>query len=217
MFERKPLRADVAAEIQGRIIDGRLPAGIRINESLLADELGISRTPLREAMLCLDTEGVLTSDMGRGFRVPLLEADELQDILGALNVALSAAVRHGADDDIKSRLEARNLLNRARMQSAEPALFCEQLYLLMRHLVAGCYNRILRRECLRLTRLTLRYLFVGMSRGAAPLTMLNHIETALADLDHHDRAAAAGNLGQALAELSRELAPRFPTEDSGQA
>jgi DNA-binding GntR family transcriptional regulator len=42
-------------------------------------ELGISRTPVREALLRLVREGVLTADMGRGFSVPSLDATEMQE------------------------------------------------------------------------------------------------------------------------------------------
>lgn len=217
MFERKPLRTDVAAEIQGRIIDGRLEAGARINESVLSEELGISRTPLREAMLCLETEGALSSDMGRGFRIPTLTAEELRDVLGALAVVMPAALQACNEDDLKGRFEAANLLNRARMQANEPALLSEHLYLLMRQLVSGCYNEILRRESLRLIRLALRYIFEGMKRGASPQTMLNPMDAVLADLDRQDRAAAAGRLGQVFGELARDLAPRFPSESTAQA
>lgn len=48
-IERRPLRADVGAEILGRIIDGRLRSGTRVNESHLARDLGISRTRSEEA------------------------------------------------------------------------------------------------------------------------------------------------------------------------
>ncbi len=51
MFQRKPLREDVQKEILNRIVDGRLAAGSRINETHLAADMGLSRTPLREAMI----------------------------------------------------------------------------------------------------------------------------------------------------------------------
>ena len=57
MFERKPLRQQVQKEILARLADDRLAAETRINESHLAADLGISRTPLREAMLGLEATG----------------------------------------------------------------------------------------------------------------------------------------------------------------
>ncbi|MEZ4388137.1 MAG: GntR family transcriptional regulator [Candidatus Krumholzibacteriia bacterium] len=217
MFERKPLRTDVAAEIQGRIIDGRLAAGTRINESQLSAAMGISRTPLREAMLCLTTEGALASDMGRGFRVPRLDGRELSDLLETLAVVYEAAVRRADDGGLKDVFEARNILGRARLQTAEPAALCEQLYLLLRHLIRGCHNDILRREGLRLVRLVLRYINVGIARGFSPEGFLAHMDAGLADLEQGGRPAAAVRFAHALADLGSDLAPRFPTEATERA
>ena len=44
----------------------------RINESALAEELGISRTPLREALLVMEQRGMLETTLGRGFNVRAL-------------------------------------------------------------------------------------------------------------------------------------------------
>lgn len=217
MFVRQPLRTDVAAEVQGRIIDGRLPAGTRINESHLSAELGISRTPLREAMLCLMAEGALTSDMGRGFRVPPLDGRELSDLLELLSLVYEAAVRRSTDDDLKSFYEARNHLGRARAQVADPAAFCEHTYLLLRSLIAGCHHDLMRRECLRLVRLSLRYLDIGITRGFSPLGFLAAMEAGLTDLGRDDRPAAAVRFAHALADLGHDLAPRFAAEAKGQA
>ncbi|MBD3221876.1 GntR family transcriptional regulator [bacterium] len=215
MFERKPLRNDVAAEILGRIIDGRLPAGSRINESTLATELGISRTPLREAMLCLTSDGALAADMGRGFRVPHLSGREVSELLEAVAVTAGAAMRGSAEPDLKSRLEAGNILSRARIQLDAPASFCEQFYLLIRYLTGTSPNRILRQESLRLCRLTLRYLFEGLTRGLDARSLLEGLDTALGQFEQGRPDAAADAMDRTLRDLARELAARFPAEVAG--
>lgn len=45
----------------------------------MAGQLGVSRTPIREALLRLAREGVLDADMGRGFRVPPLDPTEMRE------------------------------------------------------------------------------------------------------------------------------------------
>ena len=217
MFERKPLRADVAAEILGRIIDGRIPSGTRINESQLSAELGISRTPLREAMLCLTTEGALASDMGRGFRVPHLASSEATDLLATLAVTLEAAVRRSPRPDMKGLLEIGNLLGRARMHATAPAAFCEQFYLVLVQMTDACPNQVLREECVRVGRLSLRYLFEGLSRGLDPIPLLDRLEAALEDLDRGQTATAAEALAGALDGLARDLAIRFPAKVASHA
>jgi DNA-binding GntR family transcriptional regulator len=80
MIERSNLRRQVSEELRARILDGRLPAGATIREPGLAVDLGVSRTPLREALLALEHEGLLTSDVGRGFSVAPLSAKEVLDL-----------------------------------------------------------------------------------------------------------------------------------------
>ena len=52
-----------------RILNGKYPAGTRLTEEALAAEFGISRTPLREALRRLTTEGLLEALPKRGLRV----------------------------------------------------------------------------------------------------------------------------------------------------
>ena len=87
MISRAPLRDEVCRQILDRIHRGDLPPGSRVRDGDLASQLGVSRTPIREALLHLAQEGVLDAAMGRGFRVRRLDAVELRevgDILGSL-------------------------------------------------------------------------------------------------------------------------------------
>jgi DNA-binding GntR family transcriptional regulator len=84
---RAPLRDEVCRQILDRIHRGDLPPGSRVRDVDLATQLGVSRTPIREALLQLAQEGVLDTAMGRGFRVRPIDAAELRevgDILGSL-------------------------------------------------------------------------------------------------------------------------------------
>lgn len=60
------LRNQVRSFLRSWIITGRLEAGSRVRESDIAEELGISRVPVREAMAMLEGEGLLTSMSPRG-------------------------------------------------------------------------------------------------------------------------------------------------------
>jgi len=71
-----PLRSDLLEEITARVLDGRLAADTRVNEVHLARELGVSRTPLREALIGLADRGLLVSAPGRGFLVPPFDVEE---------------------------------------------------------------------------------------------------------------------------------------------
>ena len=70
----------VATEvIREAIIDGRLEPGRRLKEEELARELGMSRTPVREALLSLQSEGLVESIPRRGARVRSYAVDDLDD------------------------------------------------------------------------------------------------------------------------------------------
>ena len=66
------LRQNLRSTLLRRIVVGELEAGKPVNESHLATQLKVSRTPLREALLQLEQEGFIRSDERRGFSVERL-------------------------------------------------------------------------------------------------------------------------------------------------
>jgi DNA-binding GntR family transcriptional regulator len=98
--DREPLTRNasaVAADvIRAAIVDGRLEPGARLKEEELARELGISRTPVREALLVLQTEGLLDSAPNRGATVRAYEADDLDDLYQLRAVLEGFAARRAA-------------------------------------------------------------------------------------------------------------------------
>ena len=94
--------------IREAIIDGRLTPGQRLKEEELARELGMSRTPVREALLLLQSEGLVESIPRRGATVRSYAADDLDDMYQLRAVLEGYAARRAATrisrDDI-ARLE----------------------------------------------------------------------------------------------------------------
>jgi DNA-binding GntR family transcriptional regulator len=74
--------ASVAATelIREAIVDGRLEPGRRLKEEELARELGISRTPVREALLMLQAEGLVVAIPNRGAMVRVHTTEDLDDL-----------------------------------------------------------------------------------------------------------------------------------------
>jgi len=74
-----PTNASVAAadQIRDAILHGRIEPGRRLKEHEIAVELGVSRTPVREALLILESEGLLESERKRGMSVRTYDADDL--------------------------------------------------------------------------------------------------------------------------------------------
>lgn len=88
--------ADKVHALLGReIAAGTYRPGERIHEKALAERLGISRTPIREALLRLETEGVVLCTSRRSYNVRILTAGDVREIyetLGILEGAAAAAV-----------------------------------------------------------------------------------------------------------------------------
>ena len=106
MISRVPLRDEVYHRILAQVQRGDLPAGTRVRDAALATQLGVSRTPVREALLRLVREGVLDTTLGRGFRVRPLDAAELRHVGEILGVLESLALRSSPppDDPRRRRL-----------------------------------------------------------------------------------------------------------------
>lgn len=79
--QRSYLHDNVARAIRGLIQSGELQPGMRIHEGALADRFGISRTPLREAIKILATEGMLELLPNRGAHVVVLAEAEIEEVL----------------------------------------------------------------------------------------------------------------------------------------
>ena len=111
--EREPFvrnSSDVAAEVIRRaIIDGRLGPGARLKEEELARELGISRTPVREALHLLQTEGLVDAAPNRGATVRVHDAEGLEDLYQLRALLEGYAARRAAarvSDDVVAQLWA---------------------------------------------------------------------------------------------------------------
>ncbi len=81
---RPTLHAIVVSRLRDMVIEGTLPAGGRIHEGQLGEQLGVSRTPLREALKVLASEGLVELIPSRGAVVTTLTQKTAQDMLDVL-------------------------------------------------------------------------------------------------------------------------------------
>ena len=85
---RRPLHEEATDRLRDLIVQGKLAAGARLNERLLTAQLGVSRTPLREAFKVLATEGLVELLPNRGAIVAPLDPVRLSEtltVMGALD------------------------------------------------------------------------------------------------------------------------------------
>lgn len=81
---RRTLHDEVLERLRDMIIEGRLAPGQRINEGLVGAQLGVSRTPLREAIKTLASEGLVEIQPAKGAIVRKFSARDLLQILEVL-------------------------------------------------------------------------------------------------------------------------------------
>lgn len=70
----------LVAELQRRIINGRIPVGSWLRHEAIAEEFGVSRTPVREALRVLQAQGIVTITKNRGALVEGLTGRDIREL-----------------------------------------------------------------------------------------------------------------------------------------
>lgn len=106
---RRALTDDVYEAIKALLMDQEIPAGERLSIDGLARELGVSPTPVREALTRLESEGLVRKEALKGYRsAPLLTLDEFDDLYRFRSLIEPWAARRAAeriDDDARRLIE----------------------------------------------------------------------------------------------------------------
>jgi GntR family transcriptional regulator of vanillate catabolism len=110
-LERVRLVDEVTRQLRDLIISGQLPPGTPLLQTELARELGVSRTPLREAFRLLEYDGLVRISNGnRTIEVVRITADELEEMYQIREVidglAARLAAKNGISDEVRDTLLA---------------------------------------------------------------------------------------------------------------
>ena len=104
VIARRSLHGELVERLRDLITSGALAPGSKIQESTLCERFGVSRTPLREALKVLASEGIVTLLPNRGAVVSALTVAELEEVfpvMGALeSLSGEIACRHITDAEI---------------------------------------------------------------------------------------------------------------------
>jgi len=88
----------VQAEIERMILDGDFPSGTKLTEAALADQLGVSRGPVREAFRMLEEAGLVRTEKNRGVfvrDVPIEEALEIFEVRAVMDLYVGRKLAAG--------------------------------------------------------------------------------------------------------------------------
>jgi len=79
-LQHRTISASVAEELRRRIVDGEFQAGFQLRQEALAVEFGVSRIPVREALMQLEAEGLVKIHPHRGAIVSALSPSEVEEL-----------------------------------------------------------------------------------------------------------------------------------------
>ena len=187
--------------LRNMIVDGRLPAGERINEVHLAHRLGVSRTPLREALAKLGREEALTSLPRIGWFVRPLTLEEFEQIYPIRSLIEGEALRLGGipNADRLARLRRLNAALAA-ASDADTAINLDDEWHLL--LIDACPNRVLIDLIKGFIHRTRRYEIALMREG-------RHVAAATKEHEAIMDALEAGELDTACDRLRQNLTTGF--------
>jgi DNA-binding GntR family transcriptional regulator len=186
----------IATEIARSIVDGSLPPGADLNSVDLAARFGTSRTPVREALMLLEKEGLVEIPPRRRprvARISLREIEEIYEIRAALNaLMIERFVVNAGPGDLR---DARAIFERMRAaaEGGEVETFFAERVRLHDVWMERCANETLHRTLVAwLARMSVRRL--GVSRAEhMPRSLLDH-ERLLIACEERDAPLAAALL-----------------------
>lgn len=201
--------------LRDAIIAGRLKPGERIRERELVSLLGVSRSPLREAIRILETEGLITSLAYRGARVSELSATDLHDMLDVRIMLESFAARlfiERLDDRALQAMQEQ--VERARAPGYQVDLQANFDLGLEFHdlLVGACGNRKVVQLHENLKRHQTRYQHFAFARLGRDVRALDEHAEMVAALRARDLDAVEQKIRAHLLRFYDYLAPLLPVD-----
>lgn len=205
------LREIVVTRLRNAIIAGRFQSGDRLVERTLCEQLGVSRTVVREALRTLEAEGLVETPTNKGPIVARLDwptARQIYEIRLLLEQGAAAACARSADPEVKGRLtqtfaaieEASASGDRAALLSATTG-FYEIIFRAAGHEIAW---DIVQRLNGRISRLRAMTLATSERRVSGPARMSRICEAIQANDPKAAAVAVQDHLTEA-AEIARRL------------
>jgi DNA-binding GntR family transcriptional regulator len=174
----------VLDELRGIILDGEVPPGSAIPLDAVAAAFGVSRIPVREALMTLIGEGLVDHRPNGGYRVATMTAAEFTEIYlvreALETAALRAAVELATEDDDRQALAAHGALD------AAITAYDGRLY----HRESRRFHLALLRPCRMRRLLHMLDTAWNMTEPLQPMTHLDSDNRALLHADHAGMLAA---------------------------
>ncbi len=201
MLKRLLIRPNIGEELgnvlRDMIVDGQLPAGDRINEVHLSRDLGVSRTPLREALGRLTAEGAISSIPRIGHFVTPLSLQEFEQLY-TIRPLLDPEALRLAGVPSREQLKLLEEINRqiTAATDANSVIDLDDRWHL--ELIGRCPNKVLVEMIKQIIRRTRRY-------ETALMRERSDVQVATKTHDRILSALRQGNLNSAIDLLKRNM------------
>ncbi|GAA2263697.1 GntR family transcriptional regulator [Streptomyces amakusaensis] len=124
---RSTLRQQIADALRDEVLAGRLLPGQEFTVKQIAEQYGVSATPVREALVDLAAQGLLDSDQHRGFRVHQFSVADYRAMIESRSLVMEGVIRH-AERRGRTRVGAKAVVSvRRRAEEAARAARCGDL------------------------------------------------------------------------------------------
>ena len=195
----KPLREMVYEELKMQILKGSIIPGTRMMEVELAEEMGVSRTPIREAIRKLEKEGLVTIEPRRGAYASMISTEDMVEILEVRQDLEGLAAYFAADRMTEDKMEEL----RKESDSYNDAVRRGNMEDMIKHdtrvhhiIVESCRNKILVQMIEQLQELVLRFRYIYYDNFRRAENMPEEHEAIVAAIaeGNADKARAAADI-----------------------
>lgn len=176
--------------LMNRVVSGKLEPSSRLNESELSEQIGVSRTPLREALIELERAGMVEFRQGKGFSVRPLDHDRAEELFEMIGWLESAALQLAGRPD-EGQLHDLHSLNQIRLEETTPEKLVELDVEWHELLLRACENTELQKVLAEVRRRIDRYQYAFMLKRDQVRTAVEQHEEILRALHDGDVKGAA--------------------------
>jgi len=203
----RPLREIVYEELKSQIITGKISPGARLMEIELAEDMGVSRTPIREAIRKLEKEGLVVIEARKGAYASQISTEDMIEILEVRQTMEGLAAYFAASRMTGQQLQVLKTISNNYNKAVEDGDTAKMIYYdtkFHRIIVDSSHNKILIRMVEQLQELVLRFRYIyydDFKRAEKMPKEHQDILDAIARRDGEAARAAAGVHIDRLKEL----------------
>lgn len=189
----KPLREMVYDELKMQILTGAIVPGTRMMEVELAEQMGVSRTPIREAIRKLEKEGLVTIEPRRGAYASMISADDMVEVLVVRQnleglAAYLAATNMSEEQISELKTIAKNYVDAIDRGATDEMISYDTMF--HRCIVEACENKVLLKMIEQLQELVLRFRYIYYDNYARVEKMPSEHKLILEGIESRDSEKA---------------------------